>query len=189
MKLTKKISAIIACSAIMFNSITAVCASAANDDNNSEVNISEVTDYGMIEQGECVGLTSDPDYLNEELYNSGNIGETGEINGQNRPTSVWDFSNSSLYYFDGSATYTDLYTNYLFTGTTNMGIYVTNESNSTLNFKVYKKTATILTDYAVASFSVSPNATAYKVASGLSSGSKYYIKFSCPCSVNGYVAG
>ena len=126
-------------------------------------------------------LTDSPEYL----FSSDGI----STRSNERPTSIWNFENNSLYYFDGSATYTDLYTEKLFTGTTGMGLYVKNENNSAVTVKVYKNTATVLTDTVVFSFSVPANTTVYKTTGTLSSSKKYYVKFSCPCNVSGYIAG
>ena len=124
MKLTKKISAIIACSAIMFNSITAVCASAANDNNIIRIENEEISSS----------------FSGNELTEP--VDDTPIIMDANYPTSVWDFRYNGIYdTFNGSAPYSKCYSLYLFTGSTTMGVGLRNDrtdGNSSVVY-VYRK--------------------------------------------------
>lgn len=105
----------------------------------------------------------------------------------NVPTNTLDLSTYGTYEFSGYAqSNAPLYTLYNFTGKDSYDVYVNNlGQNYTITVKLYKNT---LIDYSVRSFNVSPGHNTTVTIDDLSSGSKYYLRFSAPCYFEGSIS-
>jgi|GEM_PF-3050963 len=116
----------------------------------------------------------------------GNHETTGltEINpitrGLSRPDTAWDLSTGD-YSFSGSASNSDLYTNYYFTGYTKYQVQIKNYSNTTLTAKVktFWSTKEELT--------VAPGYTVNAECSGFQIDDKAYILFQAPSDFSGWI--
>ncbi|MCR5835451.1 MAG: hypothetical protein K6G88_02965 [Lachnospiraceae bacterium] len=121
-----------------------------------------------------VGLSTNPSYLDDESKDG------------YKPLAVWDLIDDGLYYVSGSTYSAPLYTNYLFTGSTTMGVGIRSLTNNNVIVRVYKRNF-FSSDEEITHFTVPANGYAHKAISGLSSSSKYYVRFGYPCTIEGYV--
>lgn len=103
------------------------------------------------------------------------------------PTSTWNLSTKGIYSFAGKADNQDLYSNYLFTGATKTQIQCTNKRTDK-NLKVQLVRDDPYFDTAVSTVNVPKNGSSNWNVTGLSSSSKYYLRFYAPCEFNGYIA-
>lgn len=126
---------------------------------------------------ELEGLTFNPSYISEsgiELYDF-------------QPpstTNVWNLATKGAYHIEGSGnTNATLYTSYLFTGVSTLSITISNTSSSETTVNVLKQGGW----FAVSSFTVPAGGQVSRLVN-VNSSNKYYLSFSCPCNVSGYIA-
>lgn len=113
--------------------------------------------------------------------------------GTSVPSNTWSWSNGG-YEFSGNTYATDLYTNYLFTGTSMLRFYITRADDS-FTIEVYCKDCGFLwTDTMVRSFEVERitaenlgSLTRLYTISGLNASSKYYAKVLPPAVFSGTI--
>ena len=65
-----------------------------------------------------------------------------DVNGNQRPTSVWNVAKKGKYNMSGTCGYTTLYSNYKFKGKTSYTIYIKNNGSSTIKVKAKRLTKT-----------------------------------------------
>lgn len=118
-----------------------------------------------------------------------NIGSGVEINGTSKPSSTWNLSTAGQYEFSGGTAYNDLYTNYLFTGATDIKVKLHATKYKSLNAELWKRnTGLFQSDQKVYTFgTLSVGQSAETTIFGLNSGSKYYIKFIAPAYFTGWI--
>lgn len=167
MKICKKLLTIV--TSIMM--ITSIGIIGVNADTSQYPSSSEIVT--LEESSRNVGLSTNPSYLDDESKDG------------NKPLAVWDLIDDGLYYVSGSTSLAPLYTNYLFTGSTTMGVGIRSLTNNDVIVRVYKRN--IFSDTEITHFTVPANGYAHKAISGLSSSSKYYVRFGYPCTIEGYV--
>ncbi len=61
--------------------------------------------------------------------------------GLSEPKETWNLKEKGKYTFEGNASRNDLYSNYLFTGTTRVEIFVINKGEDELTVKLFEKNA------------------------------------------------
>lgn len=134
---------------------------------------------GAYASNENVGLTENPSYLEGTI----------SLNGASAPnlTTVWNISTKGMYTFAGTAdswSTTGLYTNYNFKGEDAYLIQVTNNTNVniTMTMRGLLKTYRTIVIPSNETWLVTLNSTY-----GISSSTLWYIHFSAPCDVEGYV--
>lgn len=139
-------------------------------------------------------------YITEEEYlNDDNKGvstikpgiNTGEIStfGTSKPKDKWDLSSKGRYDFSGGAAYDALYTNYLFTGVSSVGVKLTATKNSPLHAELWQRnTGFLQSDSKVYTFDeLKVGNTAETTLFGLSDSKNYYIKFIAPAYFTGWI--
>lgn len=105
------------------------------------------------------------------------------------PTRTWNLSTEGIYFFDGNANKTPLYTNYLFTGTTQIDITVNNRLDTEVNVTLYRLDDSediLFGTKKIGSFTVGGK-TAIGKAFKVESDKEYYFSFSKPCDVYGHI--
>ena len=107
------------------------------------------------------------------------------------PTAIYNLSTSGQYNFSGEAYGTaDLYTEYLFTGVSSIGVSVNNRgANHTITVTLYRRHnvgGSFQYSTFVDSFPVSPGHSNC-INKSVSSSGYYYVAFSAPCIFDGYV--
>ena len=101
--------------------------------------------------------------------------------GIDQPTEVWNIFESGKYYFSGSATTDDLYTQYRFTSKTEYTVYVNNLRSSAQTVNCYRSQYNTLFE----TFEVPGNSAALTtVDSGYAT---WFLGFPKKCNVEGYV--
>lgn len=117
----------------------------------------------IIDNGEIVGLTTDPLYLKEQ-----------QTRGQTRPATDWNINSQGQYNFSASKIYEFIYTNYRFTGKTDYTVLVKNNGTSVID--VYNRKSAFLSDVTISTKTVYPGGQFYYHISANSS-DKIYLYF------------
>lgn len=103
------------------------------------------------------------------------------------PTSTWNLSTKGSYTFAGEANIQDLYSNYLFTGVTKVSIGCQNKrTDRVLTVKLVRDDPAF--DTVVSSVSIPKGGYLAWPVTGLSSPSKYYLRFYAPCYFTGSIS-
>lgn len=110
------------------------------------------------------------------------IGAGASIQGTSKPSNVWNLSDNDYYSLSGGSYYHDLYTNYLFTGASQITMNITNTNSTQLKVELYKKG---LIDIKVRTVYFTADGDSYFIFPNLNSSSQYYFKFYCPCYFSG----
>lgn len=101
------------------------------------------------------------------------------------PTSTWNLKTKGKYTFQGEASRSNLYTDYLFTGTTKVEIKVVNKSSSdSVTVKLFEKSAWFFCETKA---TVPAKGTTTWKYSDLESDEKYYLQFYAPSNFEGYI--
>ncbi len=105
--------------------------------------------------------------------------------GQSKPSKSWDWS-KGIYTFEGVANTSVLYSNYSFTNTSKLYIYVRNyHSSKTLTVKLLKSQFGI--DFSVSTIEINPgNYAEWSV--NVDSSKSYILKFSVPSDFSGKIS-
>lgn len=178
----KKITKILFVVAIMFIANLTIQVSA------KEISLMEVEDVW--------GETSYPEIIEDVnvRFTAPNFSDITP-QGTSKPSSsnVWSWSIGSCP-ISGSTSYTDLYTDYVFTGTTMLRLYIT-RADETFSIQIYQVGGGFLgTDKLISTGQIQRitadqigSLTRIATASGLSAGNKYYVKIIHPAHFSGVV--
>jgi len=168
MKLFKKIVTL-GTAVLMMTSISSIGVNAETPKDTTFCETNTLED-----NGNNVGVSTNPWYLDDESK------------GSNIPSAVWNLVQDGLYTVSGMTYTNPLYTNYLFTGSTTMGVGIRSCNNNDVIVRVYKRNL-FSSDTEITNFTVPANGYAHKAISGLSASSKYYVRFGYPSTIEGYV--
>lgn len=113
-------------------------------------------------------------------------GTTG-IKGTSKPSSTWNLATQGDLHFSGNTANTNLYTNYYFTGATSINVDTTVTKWYDVTIELWQYGLIWDTKLATTTVPVNPNSVNIWIISGLSSSSKYYLKFLAPAYFTGYV--
>lgn len=137
---------------VMIVMVASTCLTFADDTINNGVTPTPPTESGVLEDEDVVfyaeiGDPEDFPLEEAELANNmalpeGIIVVGDDVNGNQRPTSVWDVAKKGKYNMSGTCGYTTLYSNYKFKGKTSYTIYIKNNGSSTLKVKAKRLTKT-----------------------------------------------
>lgn len=123
-------------------------------------------------------VTENSAYLNSEPRRRDN----------SRPDTAWNLSTKGQYNYSGSASITYLFTLYYFTNASHVEIRCKNNSSSDPAYAELRKRSSLgyLFDTTV-SEQIVPVGQTYTWGVDVNSGSGYYLRFSVPCNVQGYI--
>ncbi len=110
-------------------------------------------------------------------------------NGLSKPSEKWDLKKEGKYDFSGNAAKEDLYTNYLFTGVTEIRVKLHATKYQPLNAELWqRRTKLFQSDVKVATFNtVEVGYSSETTLFGLDSSANYYIKFIAPAYFTGWI--
>lgn len=104
--------------------------------------------------------------------------------GLSEPKKTWDLKEKGKYTFEGNASISDLYSNYLFTGATRVEIKVNNKGDEELTVKLFEKDAWFFCE---TSADVPEDGSTVWKYKDLDEDEKYYLQFYAPCKFDGYI--
>lgn len=182
----RKIKGILFCLLAIFVSgkVTSV---SAKELNNQEIEVEtvvvDVDVDSLVETEENVGLQEyAPSYAIDEDINPGY-----QTRGTSKPSrsTKWNLATQGQRTISGASSYTVLYSNYNFTGTSRMNVSITPTKVGDVTYKVYKNN--LLTDTLIGTYTAKYGKMTMHIFKNLDSDGLYYLKFEVPCYFNGYV--
>lgn len=147
----------------------------ANLIDNEEIKVQIISEEALTDD-EIKDLNEIADYGVKKINNSDITVYKTSV-----PTEGWDFSKGNCS-FKGTATNTDLYTNYFVTGSSQYTVVIDNLGKESLTVNV-KKTwgGTVRT------MTIDPGARRVASISGFKVTDHMYLQFKVPCNVSGYI--
>lgn len=104
--------------------------------------------------------------------------------GLSEPKETWNLKEKGKYTFEGNASRNDLYSNYLFTGTTRVEIFVINKGEDELTVKLFEKNAWFFSE---TDADIPRKGKTTWEYDELDKNEKYYLQFYAPCKFEGYI--
>ena len=102
------------------------------------------------------------------------------------PKSLWNL-NSNPYNFSGSASNSNLYSNYLLVGKTNVTVKVENKGSNTLTVLYKRHRWGIIPDETITTKNIPVGVTMTFTVSGLGISNDYYLQFNAPNNFSGCI--